>query len=54
MHRRNLADTTVELYVQDMIGALPQLNACGRPGDRQPAVHPIRGFRVSRAGGARP
>jgi release factor glutamine methyltransferase len=23
---RNLADTTVELYVQDMIGALPQLN----------------------------
>jgi release factor glutamine methyltransferase len=23
---RNLADTTVELYVQDMVGALPQLN----------------------------
>jgi release factor glutamine methyltransferase len=23
---RNLADTTVELYVQDMIGALPELN----------------------------
>ena len=23
---RNLADTTVELYVQDMVGALPELN----------------------------
>ena len=41
---RNLADTTVELYVQDMIGALPRAERQSRSGDRQPALYPVEAF----------
>ena len=48
---RNLADTTVELHVQDMIGALPELDGTSTC-DRQPALHSVGGFRIRGARGA--
>ena len=49
---RNLADTTVELHVQDMIGALPELDGTVDLGDRQPALHSVGSVRVRGARGA--
>ena len=41
---RNLADTTVELYVQDMIGALPQLNGAVDLVIANPPYIPLEAF----------